>query len=361
MKKIQVLLFILGISIYSFGQITDTGDNVGIGTNSPQTKLHVKKVSSISDVSKTPNIGLLNLSLRTSDGFIPANTEGRLQFNFESWSNGDDTKGVIGFQIPENSNGWYGGSTLNFYTKAPAPGGGVSPGLINSFSIDRFGNATLRTVRSGTTSIPLNNTGLKLQYHTTGMHVPYGSENRISFTTKSYNNGESEIGAIAVKVGPEESGSYGGGEIVFYTKDSSPGGGESGEGLLERLRIDCKGRVGIGTENTGNHKLAVEGSIGAREIQVEANGWSDFVFEDNYELKSLEETEQFIKENKHLPDVPNESEVLEKGINLGEMDSKLLQKIEELTLYMIEMNKELKNVKEKNLALEEEIRTLKGE
>ena len=125
------------------------------------------------------------------------------------------------------------------------------------------------------------------------------------------------------------------------------------------MRIKSSGKVGIGTDDTGSHKLAVDGSIGAREIQVEANGWSDFVFEDNYELKSLEETEQFIKENKHLPDVPNESEVLEKGINLGEMDSKLLQKIEELTLYMIEMNKELKNVKEKNLALEEEIRTLK--
>ncbi len=106
------------------------------------------------------------------------------------------------------------------------------------------------------------------------------------------------------------------------------------------------GNVGIGTEVTGNHKLAVEGSIGAREIQVEADGWSDFVFEDDYELKSLEETEQFILKNKHLPDIPNESEVLIEGINLGEMDAKLLQKIEELTLYLIEQNKEIKILKE---------------
>lgn len=125
------------------------------------------------------------------------------------------------------------------------------------------------------------------------------------------------------------------------------------------MRIKSSGQVGIGTDDTGSHKLAVNGSIGAREIQVEANGWSDFVFEPDYELKNLEKIEKFIIKNKHLPDIPNESEVLKKGINLGEMDAKLLQKIEELTLYMIEMHKELKDVKTKNSALEKEIRTLK--
>ena len=120
-----------------------------------------------------------------------------------------------------------------------------------------------------------------------------------------------------------------------------------------------EGNVGIGIDNTKGYKLAVEGKIRATEIKVEALPWPDFVFEDGYELRTLEETEQFINENKHLPDLPKESEVLENGINLGKMDAKLLQKIEELTLYMIEMNKELKIVQEKNLALEEEIRTLK--
>ncbi len=119
------------------------------------------------------------------------------------------------------------------------------------------------------------------------------------------------------------------------------------------------GNIGIGTTETGTHKLAVEGTIGAREIKVEADTWSDFVFNDNYKLKALEEVESFIEENNHLPDVPSEKEVLENGIALGEMNAKLLQKIEELTLYMIEMNKEVKALKNENEILKEEINTLK--
>jgi hypothetical protein len=119
------------------------------------------------------------------------------------------------------------------------------------------------------------------------------------------------------------------------------------------------GNLGLGTEETGSHKLAVEGSIGAREIQVEASGWSDFVFENEYKLMSLEETEQFIIKNKHLPDIPKESEVLEKGINLGEMDAKLLQKIEELTLYVIEQNKLNQIQQDRIQQLENEISSLK--
>lgn len=101
--------------------------------------------------------------------------------------------------------------------------------------------------------------------------------------------------------------------------------------------------VGIGTLVTGSHKLAVEGSIGARSVKVEANGWSDFGFEDDYKLSDLKDVEKYISENNHLPEIPSEAEVKENGINLGEMDAKLLQKIEELTLYLIEQNKQLES------------------
>ena len=119
------------------------------------------------------------------------------------------------------------------------------------------------------------------------------------------------------------------------------------------------GNVGIGTEVTGSHKLAVEGSIGAREVKVEASGWSDFVFENDYELRTLEEVAQHIDENGHLPDIPSEEEVMTSGINLGEINAKLLQKIEELTLYMIDMNKRMGDLEIQNQALKEEISTLK--
>lgn len=124
-----------------------------------------------------------------------------------------------------------------------------------------------------------------------------------------------------------------------------------------RMIIKSNGNVGIGTLETGIHKLAVEGSIGAREVKVEASTWSDFVFNKDYNLKNLNEVELFIEENKHLPDIPSETEVIENGISLGEMDAKLLQKIEELTLYMIEMNKEIQLLKKENELLKEKINT----
>lgn len=100
------------------------------------------------------------------------------------------------------------------------------------------------------------------------------------------------------------------------------------------------GSLGIGMVNTGSHKLAVEGSIGARRVKVTQGTWADFVFHPDYQLPSLMELEHFIKENKHLPEIPSEKEVAQDGLDLGDMNKKLLQKIEELTLYIIDLKKE---------------------
>lgn len=106
----------------------------------------------------------------------------------------------------------------------------------------------------------------------------------------------------------------------------------------KKLYINNSGNVGIGTTNP-THKLSVNGAIRAKEISVNT-GWSDFVFDDNYKLCSLTEVEQFIKTNKHLPEIPSQQEVEKNGVQLGDISSKLLMKIEELTLYMIEIKKE---------------------
>lgn len=112
-----------------------------------------------------------------------------------------------------------------------------------------------------------------------------------------------------------------------------------------RMSIDGQtGNVGIGTINTGSHKLAVEGSIGARQIVVQTSSWADFVFEENYKLPPLEKVENHIQKHGHLSNIPSEKEVLENGINLGKMDAKLLQKIEELTLYIIQQDKRIKRL-----------------
>jgi hypothetical protein len=106
------------------------------------------------------------------------------------------------------------------------------------------------------------------------------------------------------------------------------------------------GSLGIGTRTPGTNKLAVEGTIGARRVKVtQVNPWPDYVFEPAYKMPSLQELEAYIKENKHLPDVPTAKEVAKDGVDVGEMNRILLQKIEELTLHLIEQQKELNEMK----------------
>ena len=106
------------------------------------------------------------------------------------------------------------------------------------------------------------------------------------------------------------------------------------------------GNVGIGTTNTRGYKLAVNGKIRAKEIVVEASPWPDFVFKPNYDLPTLKEVEEHILINRHLPNIPSEKEVQKNGISLGDMNAKLLQKVEELTLYTIEQEKKLNTLQE---------------
>ncbi|MDP5202038.1 hypothetical protein [Flavobacterium sp. DG2-3] len=128
----------------------------------------------------------------------------------------------------------------------------------------------------------------------------------------------------------------------------------------EKLRILGNGNVGIGIANP-NNKLDVNGTIHSKEVKVDMTGWSDFVFKKEYNLPTLQEVEKHIAEKGHLENIPSEEEVLKNGINLGEMNSKLLQKIEELTLYMIEMKKENAEMKKENEKQNEEIKKLKSE
>ena len=94
---------------------------------------------------------------------------------------------------------------------------------------------------------------------------------------------------------------------------------------------------------------------------MEATKWSDFVFGIDYELRTLEEVEKHINAKGHLPEIPSEAEVTENGINLGEMNAKLLQKIEELTLYLIEQNKQNQTQQARIEQLEQKLSQLGNE
>jgi hypothetical protein len=121
------------------------------------------------------------------------------------------------------------------------------------------------------------------------------------------------------------------------------------------------GKVGIGTTNP-QYLLSVNGNIGAKDIIVTNTGWSDYVFQPGYRLRPLSEVAAFIQRHRHLPDIPTEAEVKEKGVSVGEMQAKLLAKIEELTLHMIQQDKDNQQLRaqlaEENRQLREQLRQL---
>jgi hypothetical protein len=113
--------------------------------------------------------------------------------------------------------------------------------------------------------------------------------------------------------------------------------GNYGQGIYRlAMRIDRYGHVGV------------NGKLSAKEIEVKLEDWSDYVFDEDYELMPLNEVESYINANKHLPDIPSVDEITENGLNLGETDALLLRKIEELTLYVIEQNKRIEKLEMEN-------------
>jgi hypothetical protein len=111
-------------------------------------------------------------------------------------------------------------------------------------------------------------------------------------------------------------------------------------------------RIGIGTSNPDS-RLSVNGTIHSKEVKVDLNITApDYVFANDYKLRSLQEIESYVKENNHLPEIPSAKEFEKNGINISEMNMNLLKKVEELTLYLIEQNKEINALKKENNNIE---------
>lgn len=120
---------------------------------------------------------------------------------------------------------------------------------------------------------------------------------------------------------------------------------------VEFFRVNQDGKVRIGSNNRATpdgYRLFVEQGILTEKVKVAVStlgDWSDYVFAPDYKLMPLEEVEQFTKENKHLPNVPSASDMVSNGLDVAQMDAKLLEKIEELTLYAVQQNNETKQLR----------------
>ena len=134
----------------------------------------------------------------------------------------------------------------------------------------------------------------------------------------------------------------------------------------QAISINQNGQIGINTSPKSGYTLAVNGKMKTHElvVTIDPNEWADFVFDENYKLMPLGRLEKIINKQRHLPDIPSEKEVGDKGISVGKMQSKLLQKIEELTLYTIQQHKQISQQKQYINNLEKkvtELRSMKNE
>jgi len=200
-------------------------------------------------------------------------------------------------------------------------------GNIKSFNA-AFGQTNMNTSTKNYANFSSNNHGSVLM--SSNLFFSENDDQKIA-------NTHSTMSGASIVI-PGNSQNHQGG-IVFYTNTPGPvTEGQVFTGSLSML-IKANGDIGIGT-STPREKLSVNGNIRAREIKVEARDWPDYVFADGYNVETLEGLESYIKLNKHLPEIPSAKEAQANGVALGEMNKLLLKKIEELTLYVIELKKE---------------------
>ncbi|MDR2886831.1 MAG: hypothetical protein LBV26_02340 [Bacteroidales bacterium] len=207
--------------------------------------------------------------------------------------------------------------------------------------LSAFGNLNAQWQTSGSNIYNTNsgNIGIGITDPVWPMHMRRNVNGEISFVVENTYEGSAygESTRTYLTAKPGQSMIQSTHDITFWTLSGA---------WSEKIVIKNNGNLGIGTANPTS-KLTVAGDIRAREITVNANAGADFVFAPNYRLRPLDEVETFIKDNRHLPDIAPADDMVQNGVNMGEFQIQLLQKIEELTLYIIELEKRLSEIETK--------------
>ena len=351
-----------------------TTSQVGIGTTTPANSLHVVKSNITSPVFTADDIAifegtnaLLKLHATALGGIDFASTSSRakahLRYNFATdnftFTNASgnaftvlnsgffgigvatptakldvngSAKFVDGIRITKTGDGY-----LSFYNSTTAVGeirGNGTTGL-GFYSTVLGTHSLVANNNTGFIGLGTSTPDSKLHIKGGNLHLETG-KNGADPNLMFGQNSTNEFGQYAIEY-------LSGSGLNFWTPHGS-------ENNLQNyvLFLSKKGTVGIGTDlasNTYNgianyYKLSVAGSVRAKEVVVET-GWADYVFAKDYKLKSLKEVEQYINENGTLPNVPSEKEMKEKQIGLGEQNKIQQEKIEELTLYSIQQQKQI--------------------
>jgi hypothetical protein len=376
MKKVSLtIIAILSIVQVSHAQWTTTGNNifnsntgnVGIGVTAPSSLLTVggnfssggnHQVSVVSAPTATTGLftGIASQltvnSSATSDGAYYAFL-GQIG-TLNTPSNLTSALGLIAFggSVIHRGTGTVTGAASLFAGGVSASNGGtvtngygvyISPvkgtGVTNGYGVYQAatgdnnyfaGNVGIGTTTPAATLTVVNSTPLIQLFDKESNPADGSSEGKIAFGSA----GGAEWASI------EASRAVGSADDVTALKfKTSWATGAGGDGTnIERMRISPSGNVGIGIANPQN-KLDVNGTIHSKAVNIDLNGWNDYVFKKDYQLRPLSEVKAYIDQNQHLPEIPAEREMIKNGLDVGEMNKLLMKKVEELTLYLIEENK----------------------
>jgi hypothetical protein len=307
--------------------ITPSG-NVGVGTTTPSGGLEVLGQSNGDQLIISRNV------LGASEG--PGIT-------FKNIINSGTIEKIGGIesQLKSGSTGAVAGS-LNLFTIN-------NSNKVNAICITPNGNVGVGT--------PTPSGGLEVLNQSNGDQLVIsrnvlGANQGPGITFKNMTNSGiiEKIGGIESQLKSGSAGAVAGSLNLFTINNSTK---------VDAISVAPDGNVGIGTADTKGYKLAINGKIRSSEIKVETDNWPDYVFELKYHLISLPELKNYIDQNKHLPELPTAEEVTKNGINLGQIVKLQTKKIEELTLYLIEKDKQFDNLRKDSLRQQQQLNELK--